>query len=295
IVSLADSTALASPAGAFFSAGADPEATMSCTDGLGDLRSCLLGFRSDLVNFRDLRRRRSESFKRFVQEAAEIGEEITPPPTRSGSSTDPAAAEGVGSAAPKGEDGVPQTNSCGASDNSCGESRSPGATGPVSAEEAAEEDNFHAAFTAEMQMHQGGPASSGAKQEDSDCETDPGMPELEPASYKEGASWLEVSRSPATGSLGSGCSSPSSPGGSANKFGKLGGDFNTCWGRGALRDALNRQEDESEETSEVSRPSSEHEAESIERSHEGVSILETGPVRLGLETGDADHPGKPRL
>ncbi|CAE7248873.1 mycA [Symbiodinium natans] len=72
------------------------------------------------------------------------------------------------------------------------------------------------------------------RQEDeaSDCETDPGMPELQPVTPRAVA---EVpSSQPATGDFSPSGAADDSP----DRLGDSGGDFNKCWGRSALKDAL---------------------------------------------------------
>ncbi|CAE7653031.1 unnamed protein product [Symbiodinium necroappetens] len=146
----------------------------ACTS-LADLQSCLVQFKTELLQFRELRLRRQSSFRNFLEEAAVVAADkpVAPPLEQ----IDAISAELTASA------------------------------GPLEARR--QED------------------------EDSDLETDPGMPELQPVTPREIA---EVpSSQPACGDF-----SPVSPGGddSPDRLGDSSGDFNKCWGRSALKDAL---------------------------------------------------------
>eukprot|EP00434_Breviolum_minutum_P025643 symbB.v1.2.022659.t1/scaffold2021.1/size93746/1 len=136
----------------------------ACTS-LADLQSCLVQFKTELLQFRELRLRRQSSFRNFLEEAAVVtGEKSQEVKTR--------------------------------------RSQRPGA---ADAEAVAAEDSD---------------------------ETDPGMPELQPVTPR------PIAEVPATSHLDlcpSDGDSPDSP----PRLGLTeGGDFNKCWGRSALKDAL---------------------------------------------------------
>ncbi|CAK9055077.1 unnamed protein product [Durusdinium trenchii] len=129
----------------------------ACTS-LADLQSCLVQFKTELLQFRELRLRRQSSFRNFLEEAAVM----------TGEKSQEAQAR---------------------------RPPSPGARAAVAAE-------------------------------DSD-DTDPGMPELQPVTPRPIAEVPRASQNDFSQSDGE---SPARLGES--------GDFNKCWGRNALKDAL---------------------------------------------------------
>eukprot|EP00930_Biecheleria_cincta_P028607 TRINITY_DN19971_c0_g1_i1.p1 TRINITY_DN19971_c0_g1~~TRINITY_DN19971_c0_g1_i1.p1 ORF type:complete len:183 (-),score=25.39 TRINITY_DN19971_c0_g1_i1:44-592(-) len=160
---------------------------------LGELQSCLLQFKSDLVRFREIRRKRNGCFSRFLEEARELAEATAGRRQASTSSR------------------TREASSCSA-----------------------------AQPTPDRQL--------GCRTEDlSGDDTDPDMPDLQPA---EPQKWPEAVLTPRTSLGGTPPDSAASPerGGLSKLGGQQMGDFNSCWGRNSLKDALRGLAAQDEET-----------------------------------------------
>eukprot|EP00931_Biecheleriopsis_adriatica_P104788 TRINITY_DN79415_c0_g1_i1.p1 TRINITY_DN79415_c0_g1~~TRINITY_DN79415_c0_g1_i1.p1 ORF type:complete len:192 (+),score=34.29 TRINITY_DN79415_c0_g1_i1:35-610(+) len=173
---------------------------------LGELRSCLLQFKSDLIHFREIRMKRDSCFRSFLDEAV----------VRSGEDAEVKSASSQLL-------GEPQKLAPGQKGHDC----------------------------------QATASACNVQEGLSDCGTDPDMPELQPITPRcfppepvEDDHMRQCSLSDTDSNEFHG----DSPLGKSHGLGNLsGGDFNKCWGRNSLRDALKGLDevDDSEEKDEA--------------------------------------------